>query len=342
MFNLGLVNIKNLVDDYKESRQRIAEIKNHYDYDALKKIRISFKQNFCNFNFIRLQTPQQLGVWGDTAFVSTLNPDVELIINKPNPYLPLKRDIEKNWILHIEPPGYIRKLGMNDPGVLKKFGKVYTSDPQLYEQGGRFIASPPYVHWHLALSSYTKNKDNVVYDYDFLKSIKVAPEKEVDMVVINSNMNDLPGHKVRANFISKICDDNLEFGLYGTSNWSKYKQYKGPTTNGKWPIYSKSRYVLAVENEISDYYWTEKFTDAILCYSMPIYYGCPRIDQYFPKGSYIPLDITKKTAAEELQEIMKSDFYEKNLPALIEARNLILAKQNMFSFMDSEIKKHFS
>ena len=339
MFNLGLTNIKNLVDDFIESKQRIPEIRKHYPYKSLKKIRISFKQNFCNFNFIRLQTPGQLGVWGNTAFVSTLNPDVELIVNKPNPYLPLKRDSEKNWILHIEPPAYIRKLGLNDQKMLKDFGRVYTADPELYEKGGKFIAAPPYVHWHIALSSYTKNKDNTVYDYDFLKSVATPSEKEITLATINSNMNDLPGHKVRADFVSKIADENLDFNLYGSPNWSKYKQYKGPTTNGKWPIYSKSKYVLAIENEISDYYWTEKFTDAILCYSMPIYYGCPKIRNYFPEGSYIPLDITRKTAVDDLREIIKSDFYEKNLPALIEARNLILTQHNMFSFMNAEMAK---
>ncbi len=341
MFNLGLKNIKNLVDDFVESRQRIGEIKNHYSFNELKKIRISFKQNFCNFNFIRLQTPGQLGVWGETAFVSTLNPNVELIVNKPNPYLPLKRDIDMNWILHIEPPGYIRKLGLDDPAILKHFGRVYTSDPQLYEKGGKFIAAPPYVHWHIALSSYTKNKNNTVYDYDFLKSVVTPPEKEFNLATINSNMNDLPGHKVRADFVTKIAESNLDFNLYGTSNWTKFKQYKGPTTNGKWPIYSKSKYVLAIENEISDYYWTEKFTDAILCYSMPIYYGSPKINDYFPEGSYIPIDITKKSAVDDLAVIIKSDYYEKNLPSLIEARNLILTRHNMFSFMDSEVRKQY-
>jgi hypothetical protein len=339
MFNLGLKNIKNLLDDFAESQQRIRSIKKKFVYDDLKKIRISFKQNFCNFNFIRLQTPGQLGVWGNTAFVSTLRPDVELIVNKPNPYLPLKRDIESNWLLHIEPPGYIRKLGLNDPEMLKSFGRVYTPDPQLYEKGGKFIASPPYVHWHIALSSYTNNRNNTVYDYDFLKAVADPPEKEINLATINSNMNDLPGHKVRADFISRLTASDLDFNLYGTSNWSAYRQYKGPTTYGKWPIYSKSRYVLAIENEISDYYWTEKFTDAILCYSMPIYFGCPKINQYFPEGSYIPLDITKKTAIDDLRDILKSGFYEKNLPALMEARRRILTKHNMFSFMDTEINK---
>ena len=104
-------------------------------------------------------------------------------------------------------------------------------------------------------------------------------------------------------------------------------------------MYSRAKYVLAIENEISDYYWTEKFTDAILCFCIPLYYGSPKIGNYFPKGSYVQLDITKRTAVDDLREILTSDFYERNIPNLIEARNLVLAKHNLFNFIDEELKK---
>ena len=228
---------------------------------------------------------------------------------------------------------------MDSPELLKKFGRVYTSDPSLYEKGGKFIAAPPYVHWHHAISSYTKKTENLLYDFDFLLSQKQPPEKTIGLVAINSRINDLPGHKLRAEFISRISDSHVNYELYGTDNWKMYKQYKGPTVNGKWPVYSRAKYVLAIENEISDYYWTEKFTDAILCFCIPLYYGSPKIGNYFPKGSYVQLDITKRTAVDDLREILTSDFYERNIPNLIEARNLVLAKHNLFNFIDEELKK---
>lgn len=338
MLNLGLNSLKKFGIDVLESYKMQSAIAKNYDSNALKKVRISV-HNATFSNFIKLQTPHQLGVWGNTSFLTGFNPDINVVINKPNPYVPLSKDPDKNWLLHIEPPGYIKKLGLDDKAVMEKFGRVYTCSPHLFEQGGRYIASPPYVHWHLALSSYTNNNNNMVYDYDFLNSCNQVPEKEHLLSTINSKMNDLPGHKLRADFVAEICEAGVDIQLYGTDNWAKYKQYKGPTTYGKWPIYSKSKYVLAIENEISPYYWTEKFTDAILCYTMPIYYGSPDIDKYFPKGSYIPLDITKKSAKQDLLDIINSDFFEKNLPALLEARRLILTKQNMFDFLNTEAHK---
>jgi hypothetical protein len=157
-------------------------------------------------------------------------------------------------------------------------------------------------------------------------------------VAINSNLNNLPGHKLRADFITKICEQNLDIELYGGNKWSKYPQYKGYLPQ-KWPVFSKSKYALAIENEVSPYYWTEKITDAILCFSMPIYYGCPDINKFFPEGSYITLDINNKKAVNELEEIIHSGYYEKNISKLIEARNLILQKLNLFSFINLELNK---
>lgn len=338
MFNLGLNNIEKLWIDYSESRNRVERIKNHFNLNELRRVRISVRNNTFN-QFIKLQTPGQLGVWGKTAFLSLLNPDLNVVINKPNPYLKLSGDSEKNWMLHIEPPGYIQRLGLGDKKTVEKFGKVFTSDPSLYEQGGRFIASPPYVHWHLASNSYVKSGQADHYDYDFLSSHRISPEKQVDLVAINSSMNHLPGHKRRAEFISRICNENLDFELHGSMDWANYKQYKGGAMEGKWPVYSRSRYVLVIENEVADYYWSEKFTDAVLCHAMPIYYGSPKIGQYFPEGSYIPLDITRPSAVDDLSSIIQSDYYEKNVLNLSAARELILTKLNMFSFIDEQVRK---
>jgi hypothetical protein len=337
MFNLGLNNLKNIAWEFSESYQRIKAIRAVHDFDSLKKVSISVRSNTFS-EFIKLQTPHQLGVWKKTAFVSVLRPDVSLVVNKVNPFLKLNRSIENNWLLHIEPPGYIEQLGLATKEIVKLFGRVYTTDRKLYEQGGKFIASPPYVHWHLSTSAYSRNNQ---YDFDFLKSYPGIPEKKVTLAAINSNINALPGHRLRADFITRLCEGNLDFELYGGSRWAAFKQFKGGAAEGKWPVFSPAKYVLAIENEVADYYWTEKFTDAILCFSMPIYHGSPNINQYFPQGSYIPLDITKKSAPDDLRDILASGFYERNIDKLIEARNLILNEHNLFNFIDAQVNKAF-
>lgn len=334
--------LKYLIEDMRAGYERLGRIKSVYDYNSLKKVRISCDGKF--EHFIRLQTPGGFGVWKETVFLSSTKRDIDLVINKRNPFVKLNKDVERNWLLHIEPPGYIEKLGLGSEKEMDKFGKVFTCNPRLFEMGGKYIASPPYVHWHLAINSYTNEKEATIYDYDFLlncNSEEIIAVKENVMSTINSNINNLPGHKLRADFISSICERGMNFNLFGHSYWSKYKQYKNQAPSGKWPAFLTSKYVLVIENEISPYYWTEKFTDAILCFCIPIYYGSAKIDEYFPEGSYIALDITKPTAYDEIQDIVKSDFYERNIENLKLARNLILTTHNLFSFIDRQVQEPY-
>ena len=41
------------------------------------------------------------------------------------------------------------------------------------------------------------------------------------------------------------------------------------------------RYSIAIENDISENYYTEKLTDCLLTGTIPIYCGCPNIGEFF-------------------------------------------------------------
>jgi hypothetical protein len=332
---LKLNNLRNFLIDFVESFNRLCKIRKIYTIKPYNRIRISVKDNTFN-KYIQLQSTARFGVINKSIFVTTLFPDLNVVINRANPYVPLLSKSKENWLIHIEPPGYINKLGYNSEKYLSKFTRVYTSDPKLYNKGGKFIASPPFVHWHLEISSYNLGKKELKYDYDFLKAQVDPPRKQVDLVAINSNINDLEGHIKRTNFVRGLCEINFDFLLYGGSNWSKYKQYVNSASEGKWPIYSISRYVLVIENEVAPFYWTEKITDTILCWSMPIYYGCTNIEDYLPEGSFIRLNIDDVDAFAKLNDIIKSQYYEENIENLAKARDLILDKFNLLSFIDSE------
>ena len=73
---------------------------------------------------------------------------------------------------------------------------------------------------------------------------------------------------------------------------------------------------------------------------MPIYYGCTEIEKYFPENALIRIDINNpERAAKTIQEIIKSNYYEENIEAVLEAKELILKKYNFFPFIVNEIKK---
>ena len=44
---------------------------------------------------------------------------------------------------------------------------------------------------------------------------------------------------------------------------------------------------VAIENHFAPHVWTEKLADAFLGFTVPIYFGCPNVYDYFPKENII-------------------------------------------------------
>jgi len=85
------------------------------------------------------------------------------------------------------------------------------------------------------------------------------------------------------------------------------------------------RYHLAIENHLGPHHWTEKLADPFIGACMPIYYGCPNAEDYFPAESFIRIDIADvDAAAETIQRAIRDKRWEKNLPAILESRRRVL------------------
>ena len=103
--------------------------------------------------------------------------------------------------------------------------------------------------------------------------------------------------------------------------------------NDKYEVLKNAKYAIAYENFQNDYYWTEKIMDCYLSYTMPIYYGCHNIQDYFPKDSFIHLDPKDKHIDLFLKEIVKSKKWEQNIDVITKARELVLNKYQLFPFL---------
>ena len=107
----------------------------------------------------------------------------------------------------------------------------------------------------------------------------------------------------------------------------------------KWDGLAPYRYSIAYENYNNSHYWTEKVMDCFLAWTMPLYYGCTELEQFFPKESFIRIDPDSENLEEQVAAILKSDIREKNMEAIAEARRRVLFDYNLFEFLVSEIEK---
>ena len=76
---------------------------------------------------------------------------------------------------------------------------------------------------------------------------------------------------------------------------------------------------------------------------MPVYYGCTNIDQYFPKQSYIKLDVNHLNySLGELREKLSQEYFVEHYSYLLEARDLCLNKYATAPGLSSIVTNHFT
>ena len=131
------------------------------------------------------------------------------------------------------------------------------------------------------ISNHELNTWMIDRNYDWLYADKEIP-KTKSLSVISSDQTWLPGHKLRFAFVNKLIGhfkDRLDVFGKGFN-----------PVNDKYDALADYKYSIAIENSVIPGYFTEKITDCYLTQTMPLYYGCPDIDQYFDTDSLRLID----------------------------------------------------
>ena len=141
-----------------------------------------------------------------------------------------------------------------------------------------------------------------------------------------------PGQLLRLRALQKISATVQNMDVYGRGlNVINLGQsYKGSLDyNGfcKFKGLYGYAYSLAFENSRHVNYFTEKIIDCFLSWTKPIYWGCPNISDFFPKSSYIEIDIQADDIGQRVAEEISKPV---DINALREARELVLHKYSLW------------
>lgn len=208
----------------------------------------------------------------------------------------------------------------------------------------------------------------ISYDYDTLK--KLEPPKKTKNVLSISTYNsypDKPTYQHRIRFLEKYSELSDDIDIYGRqeerfrNNPKFIKTYRGVAGNGVNCNYLLGEHIIGKDIEI-DYryaldfdhgrdgdgkpvknYFSERFYDSLLLWTMPIYFGCDNVHSFLPENSFRYIDISGtdeevKKEADKALSIIKSDFREQNLAAMKEARELLLDKYQTWAYTYNIIK----
>lgn len=277
---------------------------------------VSVRRNYEYPNLLR-QTPNFKGEWDGIQFTfeEVEECDFLVVINRSEKDICVKCR-KGGKILLIQEPPYERN------NYFKMSFRFYDTIISGFKDVGNFkmLNTQAALPWHI-------NKT-----YDELAELKVDKSfPKMDKVsFITSNSNIYPEHAVRLNFIDFMKKESFDFDLYGRGFQPIQDKFDG--------IYPY-KYSIAAENYIGKDYFTEKIIDAFLSLTMPIYYGCPNITDYFPKESMILVDMNKpKESLEKIKEAVATKLWDKNKDAIMHARDLVLNKYQLFPMLHDIIK----
>ena len=123
--------------------------------------------------------------------------------------------------------------------------------------------------------------------------------------------------------------------VYGSFKYSN----KDLIMNSKFQTLLKYKYCLGFDNQdsINDFIGTQ-FTDAVLSWTVPIFWCGTDLSRYYPEGSFIQFDARDSDEIDRIQEIVNEDDFDARLPYLQEARNLILNKYNLWPTLEKIIE----
>ena len=216
----------------------------------------------------------------------------------------------ENTLLITAEPATIKVYGK---AFLAQFGHVLTSQEPWAIPHPNPIFSQCGLLWF-----YGKSHREAAADFPMQKSLNFS-------TVCSSKQQRHTLHSLRYEFTRRLKNEIPELEVFGHGH--RFIQSKVEALD---PF----RYHLAIENHYSPHHWTEKLADTFLGGCLPFYFGCPNVFDYFPEESLIPLNIRDFSASlETIQKAMRDKAYENRLPAIREARRLVLEEYALFPML---------
>jgi len=228
---------------------------------------------------------------------------------------PLSCPAENTVFITVEPSS----IKSYEPAFLRQFGHVLTGHEAWSINQPGVIRSQPGLKWF-----YGDGGTNIKPLDQMLAEPR--PEKPLTIATVCSSKRQKHTlHRRRYDFTQRLKDALPEFDIFG---------------HGVRPMKDKAeavdpyRYHLVIENHRCDHHWTEKVADAFLGWSLPFYYGCTNLGDYFPDGSFIEIDIEDFEGTLSLiRETMSADAWHQRIALIEEARRLVLTRYNLFAVL---------
>lgn len=130
--------------------------------------------------------------------------------------------------------------------------------------------------------------------------------KNISMVSSDKRTCEL--HQIRYDLATKL-NDGHKVDCFGTFNGKFIKI---------WESLGDYRYSIVIENEISDYWITERICNCFASMTVPIYIGSPKIGDFFNMDGIIQVEKKDISKIDNILDLCSKEDYERRLTAIVD------------------------
>ena len=266
--------------------------------------------------------PNQVPKWGRCKFLfgNECNYDWLVVYDDFRGRIELNCPSQNTKLLTTEPSS----IKTYETNYTKQFGYVLSGQEDWALKHPGKIHSQPALFWYYGT---TRSYDQIAQKPPNEKTLSIS-------TVTSSKHQSHTLHRKRNFFIEELQKKLPQLDRFGRGIRE---------INDKADSIDPYKYHIAIENHCCDHWWTEKLSDAFLGLALPFYYGATNAGEYFPSKSFIEIDINDiEGSASIIKKAIQTKQYEKRLPVIKEARQLILEKYNFYATVTNIIEDRYT
>ncbi len=162
-----------------------------------------------------------------------------------------------------------------------------------------------------------------IWNREMREGLSAAKDRDLSILSSDKIMCEL--HRFRLE-LARMCKREALADTFGKFDGGRYVESVDETLD-------RYRFSLIIENDVSDYYFSERLTSCLAAQTVPVYLGARRITDFFNGDGMILL---KGPDPEEVRQKIKEctrERYEAMLPAVLDNYNRVQEYVNMQDYL---------
>ena len=270
------------------------------------------------------QTEKGEGICHGVRFLLNDDPAREaewlVVFDSPPDDLVTHIPCERRILVITEPP----EVKPYPPRYLHQFGTILTPFSLPGAKDGTLRIEGACLNWHYGVRTVSGSWKTKLASLESIQQMPV-PSKNKLLSVICSTKTYTKAQRNRIQFVESLV---RHFG----SAVDVFGRGRNPIDD-KADAIAAYKYHIVLENNRIGNFWTEKFSDALIGYSLPLYVGAPNLPSVIPDANglmVLPIaDFDSCIGA--IESLLEADPYDGLVPAITRCREWCLETTNVFA-----------